>query len=101
MGEMVHQVMRIADVQLKLGGSMIAKYFEGFDKDEILEEMRKRYESARLIRVDATRTQSPEVYVVGTGKKVTAELMPALWSRPERPKDTSAPVQVQTDFNGW
>lgn len=61
--------VRIADAVLVRGGSFVGKIFMGEDFPKAREEVRIRYEKHRLLRPEATRSISYEIFVVGERKK--------------------------------
>jgi 23S rRNA (uridine2552-2'-O)-methyltransferase len=56
---------------LREGGNFVAKVFEGPGFQEFINEMKKYFQKLQFHRPKATRTQSREVYVVGTNFKAT------------------------------
>jgi 23S rRNA (uridine2552-2'-O)-methyltransferase len=67
--ELVRLALAVADAQLAQGGSFVAKVFEGGDFEVLLREIRAAYGTVKLVRPDATRDRSREVFVVATGKR--------------------------------
>jgi 23S rRNA (uridine2552-2'-O)-methyltransferase len=51
------------------GGSFVGKIFMSGDLPEARAELRRLYESERLIRPEGTRSVSTEIFAVGTGKR--------------------------------
>jgi len=98
--ELVRLAISIADIKLKVGGSMIAKLFDGAETKELLKELKVRYETSRIMRPSATRSQSYEIYLVGIGKRPCNVATPSTWKAPERaPKPRTVPVPHS--FDGW
>lgn len=54
------------------GGSFIAKLFMGGGFEELREQVRKAYEDVKIVRPEATRGASMEVYLVGLRRRATA-----------------------------
>jgi len=52
---------------LRKGGSLLLKAFQGEGLDEWMDELTKRFESARLTKPKASRDESREVFVVAQG----------------------------------
>ncbi|AKU90625.1 RlmE family RNA methyltransferase [Vulgatibacter incomptus] len=52
---------------LRPGGSFVAKVFEGSGFEDYLREAKKQFDQVKLIRPEATRGRSFEIYVVGIG----------------------------------
>ncbi|CAE8585329.1 unnamed protein product [Polarella glacialis] len=96
---LVELVMNLADTTLGLGGTMVAKLFDGAQTKDIMKQMKIRYETARIMRPKATRSQSPEIYVVGIGKKSANTETPATWRAPKPPTRPKQPMP--NSFNGW
>jgi 23S rRNA (uridine2552-2'-O)-methyltransferase len=51
------------------GGSFVGKIFMSGDLPAARAELRRHYESERLLRPEGTRSASMEIYVVGLGKR--------------------------------
>jgi 23S rRNA (uridine2552-2'-O)-methyltransferase len=58
-----------ADAHLKPGGSFLVKVFMGTGFDEYVRDLRKRYEKVVIRKPKASRSRSPEVYALATGKR--------------------------------
>lgn len=58
-----------ADAHLKPGGAFLVKVFMGSGFDEYVRELRKRYEKVVIRKPKASRSRSPEVYALATGKR--------------------------------
>lgn len=67
--ELFLAALAIADEVLVKGGSFVGKIFMGEDFPKAREEVRKRFEKHRLLRPEATRSVSYEIFVVGEKKK--------------------------------
>ena len=67
--ELFLAAVHIADEVLVRGGSFVGKIFMGEDFPAAREEVRIRYEKHRLLRPEATRSISYEIFVVGEKKK--------------------------------
>ncbi len=65
--ELVGLALEVAREQLVPGGSFVAKVFEGGDFEELLAEVRRSFAKVRLVRPEATRDRSREIFVVGQG----------------------------------
>jgi 23S rRNA (uridine2552-2'-O)-methyltransferase len=53
----------------KSGSAFVAKLFMGGDFEQFREAVRAAFEDVKVVRPDATRAASVEVYLVGLGKK--------------------------------
>jgi 23S rRNA (uridine2552-2'-O)-methyltransferase len=51
------------------GGAFVAKLFMGGDFEEFRGQVRAAFEDVKVVRPDATRAASVEVYLVGLHKK--------------------------------
>ena len=51
------------------GGSFVGKIFMSGDLPAAREELRRHYESERLMRPEGTRSVSTEIFAVGAGKR--------------------------------
>lgn len=58
-----------AHEHLKPGGSFLAKLFMGVGFDEFVRDLRTRYAKVVVRKPKASRSRSPEVYVLATGKR--------------------------------
>lgn len=98
---LVEVAMRIADSKLRTGGFFVAKLFDGARKEEIWHMLKKRYEKCKVVRPQATRSQSNELYLVGMYKREYTTEAPVAWEPlEETPKERPKP-KVRTNFNGW
>ncbi|CAL1130428.1 unnamed protein product [Cladocopium goreaui] len=98
--ELVEVVMSIADMKLKVGGSMVAKHFEGASTTDLIGKMKARFEQCRIIKTRASRIQSCELYLCCLGKKPINMEAPATWKAPQRTRRTPKKPVPRT-FNGW
>jgi 23S rRNA (uridine2552-2'-O)-methyltransferase len=57
-----------ADNHLRVGGTFLTKLFHGTGFDDYIRDLRKRYTQVKVRKPDASRTRSPEVYALATGK---------------------------------
>jgi 23S rRNA (uridine2552-2'-O)-methyltransferase len=63
--ELSRMALEVAGDTLKLGGSFVVKVFMGGDFPLFQKEMRARFGKVDVVRPEATRDRSFEVYVVG------------------------------------
>jgi 23S rRNA (uridine2552-2'-O)-methyltransferase len=63
------QVLAVADAHLKKGGNLVLKAFPGADHDRLLKMMNERFKTVRVMKPEAVRKSSREVYVVGLKKR--------------------------------
>ena len=63
------RALEIASAHGREGSSLVAKLFMGADFEEFRERVRLEYEEVKVVRPEATRGGSSEVYVVGLRKK--------------------------------
>jgi 23S rRNA (uridine2552-2'-O)-methyltransferase len=59
--------LRIGLDLLRSGGKVLTKVFQGSGFQEFLQSARSEYESVRLIKPDASRKTSAEIYLLATG----------------------------------
>ncbi|MGA0343371.1 MAG: RlmE family RNA methyltransferase [Gammaproteobacteria bacterium] len=64
MGELVSQAAVFAHSQLREHGVFVAKFFEGAEAKGVLDGLSERFESFRVRKPKASRSESTEVYVV-------------------------------------
>eukprot|EP00931_Biecheleriopsis_adriatica_P010269 TRINITY_DN111355_c0_g1_i1.p1 TRINITY_DN111355_c0_g1~~TRINITY_DN111355_c0_g1_i1.p1 ORF type:complete len:277 (-),score=40.40 TRINITY_DN111355_c0_g1_i1:144-950(-) len=101
--ELVELVIRIADVKLQTGGALIAKHFEGADTRGLKDALKERFETCRIMKVQASRTQSSELYLVAVGKKKSNAKVPVTWAQPP-PSAKSRRWKkkpIAQTFDGW
>lgn len=67
--ELAREALAAAERLLAPGGSFVAKVFEGGDFESLLTEIRARFERVKLVRPEATRGGSKEIFVVAQGKQ--------------------------------
>jgi 23S rRNA (uridine2552-2'-O)-methyltransferase len=65
--ELVRIALSIAEATLAEGGAFVAKVFMGGDFPALKKELAARFESVQIVRPQATRESSYEVYVLGKG----------------------------------
>ena len=70
--ELVHDALDFSasNSVLKPGGSFLAKYFRGSDENELVDEVKKRYKTFKIIKPKASRGESKEMYILGMDKKL-------------------------------
>lgn len=64
-------VIELADRALQPGGSIVIKVFQGGGEKQLVDLLRKKYESVKAFRPEAVRKISFETYLIGTGKKTS------------------------------
>lgn len=67
--ELCSRALALADILAAPGSHFIAKFFMGPDLGAFKLAVGKRYAQVRIIRPDATRSQSTEVFVLGMGRR--------------------------------
>lgn len=65
--ELVRVALRVAEATLEPGGAFVAKVFMGGDFPALKKELQGRFETVQVVRPQATRESSYEVYVLGKG----------------------------------
>ncbi|MEM6531569.1 MAG: RlmE family RNA methyltransferase [Myxococcota bacterium] len=66
---LVERALDVADAQLKPGGSVVLKVFEGGDVPLLVKRMQGAFEKVVRARPDATRKHSVEIFLVGLRKR--------------------------------
>lgn len=64
---LVEAALRVVDVALRREGRAVIKVFQGLGFEELLNEIKARFQRVRLTRPKATRSTSAEVYAVALG----------------------------------
>jgi len=67
--DLARRSLLIADSVLKLGGNFFVKVFQGDLLEDFVYEMRQGFQFVRLIKPEASRRKSSELFVLGTGKR--------------------------------
>jgi 23S rRNA (uridine2552-2'-O)-methyltransferase len=65
--ELVRMALRVAEATLTRGGALVAKVFMGGDFPDLRREFAERFDEVHVVRPEATREHSYEVYLVGKG----------------------------------
>lgn len=65
--QLVMRALDLATAVLAPGGSFVAKIFQGGEFPEAKKAVQERFEKVRVVRPQATRTESTEVFLVGLG----------------------------------
>ena len=65
--ELVRMALQVAEATLAKGGAFVAKVFMGGDFQALKKELQARFDEVRIVRPQATRESSYEVYVLGKG----------------------------------
>jgi 23S rRNA (uridine2552-2'-O)-methyltransferase len=63
------RALTLADDVLVPGAHFLGKIFQGSGFDEMVKELKSRFDKVKGIRPRATRSQSKEIYLVAMGKK--------------------------------
>jgi 23S rRNA (uridine2552-2'-O)-methyltransferase len=61
---LVERAMEIARHTLKPGGHFLAKIFQGSEFHELLAEVKKQFEWVKVVKPDASRKTSREIYIL-------------------------------------
>lgn len=65
---LVEQVLLLATEQLKEGGNLVVKLFQGGGERALIEEMRTLFSRVKPFRPKASRSDSFEIFLVGLGR---------------------------------
>jgi 23S rRNA (uridine2552-2'-O)-methyltransferase len=63
------RALEIAGQVLVPGGTFVGKIFQGPEMEQAREATRSRFESVRIIKPEASRSESFETFLVGLGAK--------------------------------
>lgn len=67
--ELVHAALGFAEDRLRSGGAALVKLFAGPEQRDIEERMRRAFAKVRRVKPAASRAESREVYLLGTGRQ--------------------------------
>ena len=67
--ELVDRALVIAGRVLVPGGKFLAKVFQGSGFEDLRARMRPMFENVRLLKPEASKRDSTEIYLAGLGKK--------------------------------
>jgi len=65
------RAFEIAAYVLRPGGTFLAKIFHGSEFHQLLAQLKKQFGQTRVIRPEATRKQSREIYILAMNLKRT------------------------------
>jgi 23S rRNA (uridine2552-2'-O)-methyltransferase len=71
--ELVERAITIADASLKPGGALLVKIFQGSGFEEVRVLLRVRFDEVRIVKPEASRKESIEIYLAGLGRKAPAD----------------------------
>lgn len=66
---LAEQVVYLAEEQLRVGGNLVIKIFQGGGQEEVLKTMRGIFAKAKAFKPKACRDDSFEIYLIGLEKK--------------------------------
>ena len=66
---LAEQVVYLAEEQLRAGGNLVIKIFQGGGQEEVLKTMRGIFTKAKAFKPKACRDDSFEIYLIGLEKK--------------------------------
>ncbi len=64
---LVEETVAFAEAVLAPGGALIAKVFQGGAAGEVLDRVKALFDKVRHVKPEASRKESPEMYLVATG----------------------------------
>ncbi len=67
--QLIESIYNTALQVLLRGGNFVFKMFQGGKEKEILDDMRKHFNAVKILKPQASRTNSFETFVIGLGKK--------------------------------
>ena len=66
---LARRVLELAANLLKKDGNFYVKVFEGEDFNEFVDSVRKSFKTVKIVKPKSSRSESPEVFVLGMGYK--------------------------------
>jgi 23S rRNA (uridine2552-2'-O)-methyltransferase len=68
--QLVHDALEFttSDSVLKPRGTFLAKYLRGSDEQELMSEVKERFNVCKIVKPKASRQESREMYILGMGK---------------------------------
>jgi len=67
--ELYMRALEVASEVLVAGGSFVGKIFQGAELEQARAATRTRFESTRIVKPEASRSESYEIFIVGAGAK--------------------------------
>ncbi|MBI3072215.1 MAG: RlmE family RNA methyltransferase [Deltaproteobacteria bacterium] len=80
--ELAIAALRVAELTLEIGGNFIVKVFQSADADRFVRDLRAQFRDVKIVKPDASRAASWEVFVVAT------RFLGQEKRRGEKPQDT-------------
>ena len=65
---LAEDVLNFALKNLKSGGNLVIKIFQGGDEHQLLDVMKDSFNTAKIFKPKASRKESFEVFLIGTGR---------------------------------
>lgn len=69
--QLCQMALLVGDRYLKASGSILVKVLQGESFDLLLKQMRQDYQTVKTIKPKSSRSESKEVFVLGSGRKAT------------------------------
>ncbi len=63
------QVLALADVTLRPGGSLLVKAFQGAPFEELKQYFRERFQQVKIVKPKSSRQESVEIFLLGQQKQ--------------------------------
>lgn len=92
--ELVRMALSVAEQVLVPGGAFVAKVFMGGDFPALKRELQGRFAAMHVIRPEAVRESSYEVYVLGTGFRGRAAAVAPAAVKADAPRAPAPPEQA-------
>ena len=67
--DLCYNALNFSKKYLKRSGNFVCKYFRGSDEKEFLDELKLLFQQVKLVKPDASRKESNEMYVIAIRKK--------------------------------
>lgn len=71
--DLAHQALKIALATLRVSGSFLVKVFEGDLVKDYIEEVKRHFETVRIVKPMASRAKSSEIFILGMRLRRRAE----------------------------
>ena len=75
--ELVDRAIDIGDRCLRPGGNFVAKIFQGSDFEGVRKRLRDRFETVKVMKPEASRKESVEIFLVGLNRRPPTPVLPA------------------------
>jgi 23S rRNA (uridine2552-2'-O)-methyltransferase len=67
--ELVRNIVALSDRNLKEGGNLTVKIFQGGEENLVIEELKKTFQKVKIFKPEASRKESFEVFLIAISKR--------------------------------